>query len=100
MLVKQPNTKEYLLTTWFHSFYEYMMLRRAKPIYNFSKVEQRLPGDGGDRKGYKGIFPEEWNTVHCDRTLNYAGVCICESSEPYTWDLYIFVLVVFIWKGK
>lgn len=35
------------------------MLQRAKQIYNFLKVEQWLPGDGGDRKGYQGLFPEE-----------------------------------------
>lgn len=68
----------------------------GKAIYNFLKVEQWLPGDGGDRKGYQAIFPEERNIVCCDRTLNDRGVCICQSSEPHTWDLYIFVFVVFI----
>lgn len=98
--VSETTGYKRVLTVWFYSFYKYMMLQRAKQIYNFLKVEQWLPGDGGDRKGYQGLFPEEWNIVCCGRTLNYRGVCICQSSEPYTWDLYIFIFVVFIWKGK
>lgn len=57
--VSETTGYKRVLTVWFYSFYKYMMLQRAKQIYNFLKVEQWLPGDGGDRKGYQGLFPEE-----------------------------------------
>lgn len=98
MLVNQPDTKEYLLCD-FIPFIVYDVAE-GKAIYNFLKVEQWLPEDGGRQERLPGNFPEERNIVCCDRTLNDRGVCICQSSEPHTWDLYIFVFVVFIWKGK
>lgn len=56
---------------------------------------QRLP-----EKGHERTFWNDGNILYLDRSLDYPGECICQSSKKTLLEFVYFILSYFTQKGK